>query len=222
MLKALPGAFFVSGKSEKERKKVLCKSVRTCIVLSIESGNEGRSQNLKSKEFKMTGRVKNSVRVQKICAVQKAANETVEAALMEMCELHTLWAKGCERGCEVGERMDFSGVEVDGIDFSGRGFSFYCAAMRGAKFTNCNFNGVNFHDTVGDGTDFSGSTFEGADLHNGSYRNCSFRGGSLKDADVSGCDLERADFRGCNLSGADFFETEIDEDFLLEQISGMK
>jgi len=123
---------------------------------------------------------------------EPAQREPLSQANLEITHaLHTLWAHGQPGG----ERADFSGQELSGLDFTGMRFarvSFAGAALdtcwlNNADFSQCDFTGASLRDVSASAGVFGGANFSRAALDA-----CDFTS-----ADMDGADFSQAQLRAC-------------------------
>jgi hypothetical protein len=102
-----------------------------------------------------------------------------------------------QQASELIARRDFRGLDLRGIDGSGRELERLAAA--GALLRD-----ADLRDTKLSRADFTGANLSNARLQRADLRKASFSGGDVEGADFCGADLRGADFRAASIFGATF------------------
>jgi hypothetical protein len=149
----------------------------------------------------------------------KMAQNDAAAALAKRLEAHREWLTS---GGIQGERADFSGESLKGMDLAGavlmdanfeksnldgadlRGANLAIANLRQATLRSANLQGANLQNA-----DLSGATLHRADLRAAVLQNANLAQASLIHANLEGADLRQADLQGASLSGADLSEADL-------------
>ena len=113
--------------------------------------------------------------------------------IKEALEKHKRWLKNCPNG----ERANFNGMNLMGVDLSK-------AVLNEAIICMVDLSAAILKQTIFTEAFLKGTNFSGADLKGATLRRADLRGAKLRGADLRGADLRKADLREANVEGADF------------------
>jgi hypothetical protein len=118
--------------------------------------------------------------------------------IKEALEKHKKWLKNCPNG----ERANFNGLNLMGVDLSRADLSkaIICMVDLSASILKQTI----FTEAFLKETDFSGADLKGANLRGADLRGANFRRADLRGAYFEGADLRGADLREANVEGASF------------------
>lgn len=129
-----------------------------------------------------------------------------QSEFKKIFQKHELWLLS---GCSEGERMnlhraDFSGLDLEGLDFTEAVLPF--VNLKGAKLANAilydtDLRGANLEGAYLSEADFSCAYLADANFTGASLSNTIFASACLADAKLSGAYIHGANFEGANLSG---------------------